>query len=295
MLRIITDSATDLPKDYIEAHNLHVIPTPVVIDEIDYLDGQTIQTKEFYDILDDMSRNIRTYHINPEMFENAFRPYAEAGDSIIYMCFSTGIAGTFNAANIAKQNLLEDFPNFDLTIIDSKCASIGFGLLVTKLVTMLENGAEKETIIKAADYYISHMHIIFTVRTLNYLIKGGRLSKVSGTIGETLDIKPIIIVDKEGKLSVIKKVRGTKKAYKEMASMIHATAYDVPNQTIAICHGEDLEACNTAKSILEKECGKPKEYLDAIVGCAIGAHTGRGIVGICYLDADDGEFVKYFS
>lgn len=138
MLKIITDSATDLPKDYIQAHHLHVIPTPVVIDEVDYFDGATIQTKEFYDILDDMNRDVRTYHINPEMFENAFTPYAEAGDNVIYLCFSTGIAGTFNAANIARNNVLENYPDFDLTIIDSKCASIGFGLLVSKLVTMLE-------------------------------------------------------------------------------------------------------------------------------------------------------------
>ena len=93
-----------------------------------------------------MNRDVRTYHINPEMFENAFTPYAEAGDNVIYLCFSTGIAGTFNAANIARNNVLENYPDFDLTIIDSKCASIGFGLLVSKLVTMLEKGASKEKI-----------------------------------------------------------------------------------------------------------------------------------------------------
>lgn len=294
MLRIITDSATDLPKDYVNAHHLHVIPTPVVIDDVDYFDGETIQTKEFYDILDDMNRSIRTYHINPEMFENAFRPYAQAGDTVIYVCFSTGIAGTYNAANIAKSNILEEYPDFDLTIIDSKCASIGFGLLVSKLVTMLENGADKKTIIEAADYFIEHMHILFTVRTLNYLIKGGRLSKFSGTIGETLDIKPIITVDKEGKLSVLQKVRGTKKAYKTIAEMVKADAYDISHQTIAICHGEDEQAFETAKRILEKECGKPGEYFEAVVGCAIGAHTGRGIVGMCFLDADDGPYAEYF-
>ena len=93
MLKIITDSASDLPKEYITAHQLHVIPTPVVIDETDYFDGKTIQTKEFYNILDDTKRDVHTYHINPAMFEEAFTPYAQAGDSIIYLCFSTGIAG----------------------------------------------------------------------------------------------------------------------------------------------------------------------------------------------------------
>lgn len=294
MLRIITDSATDLPKSYVEKHKLHVIPTPVVIDDVDYFDGDTIQTGEFYDILDDMKREIRTYHINPEMFENAFRPYAEAGDTVIYLCFSTGIAGTFNAANIAKSNVLEDYPDFDLTIVDSKCASIGFGLVVSKLVHMLEKGADKETILKAAEYYISHIHHVFTVRTLNYLIKGGRLSKVSGTIGETLDIKPILIVDKEGKLSVLQKVRGSKKAFKTLVEYVKENAYEPSSQTIAVCHGEDLESLALVQKYLDEQVS-PKEYFISTVGCAIGAHTGRGIVGICFFDADDGEFAEYFA
>ena len=137
MLRIITDSASDLPKSYIEEHQLHVIPTPVVIDGVDYFDGATIQTAEFYNILDDVKRDIKTYHISPAMFMDAFMPYAQAGDEIIYLCFSTGIAGTYNAANIARNSVLEEYPDFDLTIIDSKSASIGFGLVVSKLITML--------------------------------------------------------------------------------------------------------------------------------------------------------------
>lgn len=94
MLRIITDSATDLSKEYIKEHDLHVIPTPLIINGVDHLDGETIQTQEFYELLDDINNDFKTYHINPDMFERAFRPYAEAGDTIIYLCFSTGIAGT---------------------------------------------------------------------------------------------------------------------------------------------------------------------------------------------------------
>ena len=151
MLKIITDSASDMPQYIVERFNLHVIPTPVVIDGVDYLDGATIHTKEFYEILDDVSRDIKTYHINPAMFEEAFRPYAEHNDSVIYLCFSTGIAGTFNAANIAKQNILEDYPDFDLTIVDSKSAAIGFGLIVYKLLLLREAGADKEKLLKVCD------------------------------------------------------------------------------------------------------------------------------------------------
>lgn len=293
MLRIITDSASDLPRSYIEEHNLHVIPTPVVIDDVDYFDGKTIYTEEFYKILDDIKRDVKTYHINPAMFTEAFTPYAQAGDSIIYLCFSTGIAGTYNAANIAKNTVLEDYPDFDLTIIDSKCASIGFGLVVSKLVTMLEKGASKEEIIEAADYYIAHIKHVFTVQTLAYLIKGGRLTKFKGTIAETLDMKPVLIVDENGALSVIKTVRGRKKSLRYLLEYAKENIYRPESQTIAICHGEDHESMAMMTSMTEEEL-HPKSILTAVVGCAIGAHTGRGIVGFCFFDADDGKYAAYF-
>ena len=292
MLKIITDSASDLPKEYITAHQLHVIPTPVVIDETDYFDGKTIQTKEFYNILDDTKRDVRTYHINPAMFEEAFTPYAQAGDSIIYLCFSTGIAGTFNAAHIAKENVLEQYPDFDLTIIDSKSASIGFGLLVSKLVTMLENGAPKEVLIEAAAYFISHIHHVFTVHTLAYLIKGGRLSKFKGTIAETLDMKPILIVDKAGSLQVLKTVRGRKKSLKALIDYAKSNGYELSNQTLAFCHGEDNDALEFLLALADDEL-KPNNKLISTVGCAIGAHTGRGIVGLCFLDAGEDKYQEY--
>lgn len=285
---IITDSASDLPKEIQEEFKLHVIPTPVVIDEKDYLDGATIHTKEFYEILDDKARDVKTYHINPEMFENAFRPYAEKGESVLYVCFSTGIAGTYNAANIAKENLLEEYPEFDLTIFDSKSASIGFGLLVYKLLCLKKQGADKDELLAAANYYREHIHHVFTVRTLVYLIKGGRLSKVKGTIGETLDMKPILIVDEEGSLQVLRTVRGQKKSIKGLVEYVLEHGVELDRQTIAVCHGEDETALGFARKLIQEKV-HPKEELIGTVGCAIGAHTGRGIVGICFLDAPDWE------
>lgn len=294
MLRIITDSASDLPKSYIEQHNLHVIPTPVVIDDVDYLDGKTIQTEEFYHILDDIKRDVKTYHINPAMFTDAFLPYAQSGDSIIYLCFSTGIAGTFNAANIALDNIREDHPDFDMTIIDSKCASVGFGLVVSKLVTLLEKGASKEEIIEAADYYISHIKHVFTVQTLAYLIKGGRLTKFKGTLAETLDMKPVLIVNEDGALAVVKTVRGRKKSLRFLIDYAKENGYHLENQTVALCHGEDKESLDFVNTMIQ-ETFHPRHTLISTVGCAIGAHTGRGIIGFCFFDADDGKYSKYFD
>lgn len=293
MLHIITDSASDLPKDYIKQHKLHVIPTPVVIDGIDYFDGETIQTGEFYHILDDIKRDVKTYHINPAMFTEAFLPYAQAGDSVIYLCFSTGIAGTFNAANIALGNVRENYPDFDLTIVDSKCASAGFGLVVSKLITMLEKGASKEKLLEAADYYISHIKHVFTVQTLAYLIKGGRLTKFKGTLAETLDMKPVLIVDETGALAVIKTVRGRKKSLRYLIDYAKEAGYHLENQTIALCHGEDIDSLDFVNAMVQ-ETFHPKSTMISVVGCAIGAHTGRGIIGFCFFDADDGKYADYF-
>ena len=292
MLKIITDSATDMPKTIVERFGLHVIPTPVVIDEVDYLDGVTIHTDAFYDILDDMNRDVKTYHINPDMFEQAFRPYAQRGDSVIYLCFSTGIAGTYNAANLAKQAVLEDYPDFDLTIIDSKSASLGFGLIVYQLLLMQANGADKDTLIRAADFFIHHIRHVVTVKTLKYLIKGGRLSKFKGTAGELLDMKPVIIVDEAGSLQVLKTVRGHKKTLKTLVEYVAEHSTPESCRRMAICHGEDPESLAYAKQQL-LAIRQPEELIEGIVGCAIGAHTGRGVLGIVFFDAVNEEFEKY--
>lgn len=289
MLKIITDSATDMPKEIVERFGLHVIPTPVVIDDVDYFDGETIKTAEFYAILDDVNRDVKTYHINPDMFENAFRPYAERGDSVLYLCFSTGIAGTYNAANLAKQAVLEDYPDFDLTIIDSKSASIGFGLIVYKLLLLQEKGADKDTLIRAVNFYVNHVRHVFTVKTLKYLIKGGRLSRFKGTAGELLDMKPVLIVDETGSLQVLKTVRGHKKSLKALVDYVQENVSDPSCQIMGICHGEDSESLEYAKKLL-LEAVSPKQLIEATVGCAIGAHTGRGIVGIVFFDAVSEEF-----
>lgn len=289
MLKIITDSAADLPASITKRFDLHIIPTPVVIDGTDYLDGKTIRTKEFYDILDDVDRDIKTYHINPDMFEQAFRPYAKRGDSVIYLCFSTGIAGTYNAANIAKQNVLEDYPDFDLTIIDSKSASIGFGLIVYKLLLLQESGADKEKLIRAARFFVEHICHVFTVSTLKYLIKGGRLSRFKGTAGELLDMKPVLIVDKDGSLQVLKTVRGRKKSLKALVEYVQEHIADPAPSVMGICHGEDPDSLSYTKGLL-LESIHPGKLLESVIGCAIGAHTGRGIVGIVFFDEVCEEF-----
>ena len=289
---IITDSASDVPKSVIDEFSLHVIPTPVTIDEKDYFDGETIMPDEFYRIQKESKSDIKTYHISQMMFYDHFLPYAKRGDEVLYICFSTGIAGTFQAASLAKQDILEEYPDFELTIIDSKCASLGFGLVVYKLLTMQKNGAPKELIMEAAQYFCDHMEHVVTVGTLEYLARGGRLSKSSATVGNVLDIKPIIIVTEDGRLESVEKVRGMKKTVRRCLEMVKEKGACLDKQIIGVVYGADSTLCEQVKQTLREEF-QVKDILTGQVGCAIGAHTGPEILGIVFENAYEERFEQY--
>lgn len=290
--RIITDSASDLPKYLIEEFDIHVIPTPVVIDEKDYFDGETIFPSDFYSFMRTTDKDIKTYHINMEMFMNHFRPFAENGDEVLYLCFSTGIAGTFNSANLAKDEILEEYPDFKITIIDTKCASMGFGLAVYKLMVMQRNGADGKTLIEAARHFTEHMEHLVTVETLEYLYKGGRLSRLSYVVGGGLNIKPIIDVDENGSLRAFSKVRGRKKAIARILDLMEERGQDLENQTVAIVHGDCLDEAERLSDTIKKRFGV-KDVIISYVGCAIGAHTGPGIIAVVFENESDGKYAEY--
>jgi DegV family protein with EDD domain len=291
-LKIITDSASDISREVIDRFHLHVIPTPVVIDEKDYFDGETIMPEEFYDILRS-GKDIKTYHINSQMFYDNFEPYAKNGDEVIYICFSTGIAGTYNAANIAKTELLEQYPGFDLTIIDSKCASLGFGIATCYALLMQKNGASKQEIIDGIEWHCEHMEQVFTVSTLEYLLKGGRLSRTSAIAGGLLDIKPIIHVNDIGALESIEKVRGRQKSLKRLIEIVGERGADLANQVVGVVHGDDAATMMAVEEQLSNTYSC-KRYMNNFVGCAIGAHTGPGIIGIIFLN-EVSPYKKYLE
>ena len=290
---IITDSASDIPESIIKEYDLHVMPTPVTIEGKDYFDGETIFPDQFYEI-QASGKEIKTYHINQYMFHEHFVPFAQRGDEVLYICFSTGIAGTYNAAKLAYEEVLEDYPDFQLTIIDSKCASVGYGLVVEHLLRMQRNGAPKDLLIEAAHFFCEHMEHAVTVVELDYLFKGGRLSRTSFLAGTVLDIKPIIIVDDNGSLKAVEKVRGWKKAQKRILDMVGEKGKNLEDQVIGVCSGMDREAY---EYLIQELCERyhVKGILEARVGCAIGAHTGPGILGIVFLNDTREEYEKYLK
>lgn len=291
---IITDSASDIPKSVIDEYNLFVMPTPVTIDNEDLRDGLTIFPEELYKIQEEGIKEIKTYHISELMFQEYFTEFAKRGDEVLYICFSTGIAGTFQAATLAKQEVLEEYPDFDITIIDSKCASIGYGLVTERLLKMQKNGASKELIIEAAHFFCEHMVHAVTVQTLDYLYKGGRVGKASFVVGGMLDIKPIIMTDENGSLKSVEKARGWKKAQERLLEIAAERGVELSNQVVGVCYGTEIDAAKHIEEELKNRFNV-RGIIETQVGCAIGAHTGPGIVAIVFLDAFEAKYDEYLK
>lgn len=290
---IITDSASDISDEIKKEYGLYVMPTPVTIDGTDYFDEETIFPDQFYE-LQAGGHDIKTYHISQYMFEEHFRPFAQRGDEVLYICFSTGIAGTFQAANLALAEIKETFPDFQMTIIDSKCASVGYGLVVERLLRMQRNGAPKELLFEAARFFCEHMIHIITVPDLEYLFQGGRLSRSSFVVGSMLDIKPIIMVDENGSLKAVEKVRGWTKARKRVLDLVGEKGGDLDKQVIGACYGTDKASYEALKAQLQERY-HVKGILDGRIGCAIGAHTGPGILAVVCLSQYDEKYDPYLK
>lgn len=283
-VKIITDSGCDLPKEIIEEYNIEVLPLFVYLEGNEYLDGETIQPKELYN---NMRRGkiYTTSQVPPSKFKEIFIRYAENKDEVIYIGFSSRLTGTYQSALIAKEEVLEMYPDFDIYMLDTKCASIGFGLVVYKAAKMLKEGKSKAEIIKSIEFNSKHMEHIFTVDDLEYLLRGGRVSRAAAMIGGLLNIKPVLDVE-DGKLMPREKVRGRKKALKRIVEIAEERGVGLKDQIIGISHGDDIEAVEMVKRMFEENFGC-RNFLINMVGCVIGAHSGPGTLALFFLNAKE--------
>ncbi|KOA20285.1 DegV domain-containing protein [Clostridium homopropionicum DSM 5847] len=283
-IRILTDSGCDLPEYIIRENNIEVLPLSVHLGEVDYLDGVDIKPEQMYSHMRE-GKVYKTSQVPPSKFREAFIKYAEKKETCIYIGFSSGLSGTFQAATIAKEEVLELYPDFDGYTIDTGCASVGFGLVVYEASKMVMKGKSKEEILSRIYFYIKHMEHIFTVETLEYLFRGGRVSRTSAFIGGLLDIKPVLNVEK-GKLIPIEKIRGRKKSLRRIVDIVGERGVDLKNQIIGISHGDCLDEAEKMKQMIEEKYGC-KEFLINTVGSVIGAHSGPGTIAVFFLNAKE--------
>ena len=281
-VKILTDSCCDLPEEIIKEYSIDVIPITVIKDEIEYADKVDIQPKQVYEGM--KKGNVyKTAQISPNDFQNQFIKYAEEGQSVVYVAFSSGLSGTYQTSVFVRNQMKDDYPNLDIDIVDTKAATIGFGLVVYRAAQLAKEGKSKEEIIELCNYYANNLISIFTVDDLEYLYRGGRVSKSQAVIGGLLNVKPILHVDDDGKLAPLEKVRGRSKVLKRMLELMEEK-YDQRSPEagyVTISHGDDIETANKLKLMIEERFGK-KTFIINMIGAAVGSHSGPNTIALFF-------------
>lgn len=278
---IFTDSSSDLPKDLIEKYQIKVMQLEVTIDNKEPVLNKEIDIKSFYDQLRN-GANAKTSAVTLGYFEEHMRASLEAEKDILYIGFSSGLSATYNNGIMMIKELEAEFPNRKICYIDTLCASAGQGLLVYYAAKLRESGVKMEEALAKIAEVKDYIHHQITVDDLFFLKRGGRLDATSAVVGTVLNVKPIIIMDEEGHLKNVGKVRGRKKALKEMYLQLKNTENFEKLGYVCITHADCVEDANSLAGMIQDEFPSV-EIIISDIGPVIGAHTGPGGLAMCYL------------
>ncbi|MGG7212276.1 DegV family protein [Clostridium nigeriense] len=283
---IFTDSCCDLPISFVEQNNIQVMHLRVNIKGKDIPDdlGVSISHKNFYNLIRE-GEMPTTSQANVSNFEESFRKFVKEGYSIIYIGFSSALSGCVNSARLAKEVVVEEIKDADITIIDSKSASMGLGLIVYYATNMLDEGKNKEEIISWIEENKLKINHWFTVDDLNHLKRGGRVSSTVAIVGTMLSIKPVMHVDNEGRLIPISKVKGRKKSIKALQEKLKERIVNPEQQVVFISHGDCLEDAEHLRALILEEVNV-KDVIINNVGPAVGSHSGPGTVALFFIGND---------
>ena len=279
-------SPADLNPDFYAKRDISMIPFHFMLGNEWYLDdcGKTIPYDEFYSRMAE-GEMTKTSQINAEEYEGYFESFLKAGKDVLHLSLSSGISGTVNSARIAVDTLKDKYPGRKLIVEDSLAASSGFGLLMDKLADLRDEGKTIDEVAQFARENKLRVNHWFFTTDLTYFIRGGRVSKASGVIGQALNICPLLNVDFEGKLIARSKHRGKKRVIKAAAEKVLSLVEDRENYTgkIFISNAHCPEDAKAVSDILEAALPKmdgPVQHFS--IGNLIGSHTGPGTVAIFF-------------
>ncbi|SFA79095.1 MULTISPECIES: DegV family protein [unclassified Bacillus (in: firmicutes)] len=279
-VKILADSACDLPLSFYTEHGVTLFPLKVHLDGQEYEDLRTIDPETVYQAIRD-GKTLKTSQASPLAFEETFTQMAINNEDGIYIAFSSQLSGTYQTAVMIVNQVKENYPNFNLTVVDSKCASLGYGLLVKEAAKLASQSVSKEEILNDIMFRKENMEQLFTVDDLEHLAKGGRVSKASAFVGGLLNIKPLLNVE-DGKLVPIDKIRGKKKLLRRIIELMRERGTSLEEQEIGISHAQDEETALEMKKMIVEEF-HPKEVTISLIGASVGSHTGPGAIAIFFL------------
>ncbi|MGB4590493.1 MAG: DegV family protein [Clostridiaceae bacterium] len=280
--KILTDTGCDLPFELLKENAVDVIGMVVNFNGEEYIEDnwKKINIEDYYNALR-AGAQPTTSQITPTRFYDFFKPYLEKGEDILYIGFSSTLSGTFGAANIAKEMLLEKFPERKIELIDSNSASVGVGLLVLSAAQKRLANTPLDELIAWLENAKQNINHIFTVDDLNHLKRGGRVSGFSATVGTMLSIKPILYMSEEGKLLNIDKVKGRKKSIHTLSEYFGKGLVEGLTADVLIAHGNCDDDAALLKKLIEDNYGI-KNVLVVPLGMTIGAHTGANVINMVF-------------
>ncbi|MEE1144855.1 MAG: DegV family protein [Acutalibacteraceae bacterium] len=279
-------STMDLTEERLKERDIKYICYHFTMDGEVYPDdlGKTISNEEFYQKLVD-GADATTSQVNYDEFVEYFTPFLEQGYDILHVCMSSGITGVFNSANIAKNDLLEKYPDRKIILVDSLAASSGYGLLMETLADLRDKGMPMEEIAYFAESNKLHLHHWFFSTDLTFFVKGGRISKAAGWFGTMLNLCPLLNVSNEGKLIPRYKVRGKQAVIKKIVEKMeeHAENGHDYDGRCYICHAACIKDATAVRDLIEERFPKLKGKVEIYnIGTTIGCHTGPGTVALFF-------------
>ena len=275
---ITVNSTVDLPKEWLTERKVPIVPLKYTIDGETYEDMDGLSAKEFFGKLRD-GKMAATSQVNPGEAKEALKPFLEEGKDILHLAFSSALSGTCNSMRIAAEELMEEYPQQKMIVVDTLCACLGEGLLLYYALKRKSEGFSMEETAKWVEENKLHICHNVTIDDLEHLYRGGRISRTVAVLGGMVKIKPMLHVDDQGALKVIGKERGRRKALGKIVETASKQAQGWENDIVMITHGDCREDADYVAGLVRQKLGVDNILINNI-GTVIGSHTGPGVVAV---------------
>jgi len=279
-------STVDLSKEHLDQRGLEYICFHYYMNDVHYLDdlGESMSFEDFYRSMKE-GVDTRTSQINAAEFEEYFEGFLKQGKDVLHVSLSSGISGTYNSANIARESLAERYPDRKIYVVDSLTASSGFGLMMDKLADLRDEGKTIDEVYEWIEANKLKLHAWFFSTDLTFYVKGGRVTKTAGFVGSVLNICPLLNVDHEGKLIPRQKIRTKKKVIEAIVNQMEINARDGLDYSgkCYISQSACMEDAEAVAALVESKFSKlDGKVLINNIGTTIGSHTGPGTVALFF-------------
>lgn len=279
MIRILLDGASDYPLEELQNHGLELVNMTVTMNGKDYIEGENLKKDEFYEILETTTLFPKTSQPSPQAFLNIFEDVKKKKDEMICILLSSKLSGTYQSARLAK-----DMVEYDgIYLIDSLLASCTIKILADEACRLVKDGQNISEIVGAIEALKKRVKVIAALDTLEYLYRGGRLTKTAATIGEIAKIKPVITLSEDGQIEILSKCFGKNKAMNYMMKHLERLELD-SNFPLYSIYTYGIENCEKWEEKLKAKFKEPNQRIQ--IGATIGTHVGPNAFGLVYVKGD---------